>query len=376
MLPLNGARRALLTADTVGGVWTYALDLAGGLASHGWETALAVLGPAPESDQVDAARAVPGLTLVPTGLPLDWLADTPEEVEAAGAALAALAAKKGADVAHLHSPALAAAARFPAPVAASCHSCVGTWWAAVRGGQPLPPDFAWRARLVARGCADADALIAPSAAFAAATARFYGLAGPPTVIRNGRRPPPPATGGAAPFAFTAGRLWDEGKNLRALDRAAARLGASVPVLAAGPTEGPGGARITLRHVQALGRLTEGEVARRLAGRPVFVSTALYEPFGLSVLEAAQAGCALVLSDVPAFRELWDGAAEFAPAEDDRAIAAAIEGVARDGARRAGLAAAARARSERYTVEAMAAGTAEVYRSLLQRAGAPGETAAA
>jgi glycosyltransferase involved in cell wall biosynthesis len=240
----------------------------------------------------------------------------------------------------------------------------------------LPPDFAWRTRLVARGCADADALIAPSAAFAAVTARFYGLAAAPVVVRNGRRPSPLRTRGPAPFAFTAGRLWDEGKNLRALDRAAARLAGSVPVLAAGPTEDPGGARIVLRHVQTLGRLAEGDVARRLAERPVFVSTALYEPFGLSVLEAAQAGCALVLSDIPTFRELWDGAAEFVPAEDDGAIAGAIERVACDGAGRERLAAAARARAERYTVEAMAAGTAAVYRSSLRRADAPGETAAA
>jgi hypothetical protein len=35
-----------------------------------------------------------------------------------------------------------------------------------------------------------------------------------------------------------------------------------------------------------------------------------EPFGLAVLEAAQAGCPLVLSDLPGFRELWDGAALF------------------------------------------------------------------
>ncbi len=372
MLPLT---RVLMTADAVGGVWTYALDLAGGLAAHGVETALAVLGPEPAADQAEAARAVPGLRLLCTGLPLDWLAETPEQVEAAGAALAALAADTRADLVHLHSPALAAGTPFPVPVAASCHSCVGTWWDAVRGG-PLPPDFAWRARLVARGCAAAGALTAPTAAFAAATARFYGLAGAPAVVRNGRRPPPPLPARrepAAPFAFTAGRLWDEGKNLRALDRAAARLSDSVPVLAAGPTEGPGGARVALDHVRTLGRLGEGEVARRLAERPVFVSAALYEPFGLSVLEAAQAGCALVLSDIPTFRELWDGAAEFVPAGDDRAIAAAIERAARDPGR---LGAAARARAERYTVEAMAAGTAAVHRALLRRAEAPGETAAA
>jgi glycosyltransferase involved in cell wall biosynthesis len=243
----------------------------------------------------------------------------------------------------------------------------------------LPPDFAWRARLVARGCAKADALLAPTAAVAAATARFYGLPEPPIVVHNGRSAPPARAmpeGDAAPYAFTAGRLWDEGKNLGALDRAAARLAPSVPVLAAGPTEGPGGARLDPRHLRTLGRLGEGEMARRLAERPVFVSAARYEPFGLSVLEAAQAGCALVLSDIPTFRELWDGAAEFVPAEDDRALAAAIERAARDPGHRARLGAAARARAERCTVEAMAAGTAAVYGRLLRRAGAPGGTAAA
>ncbi len=182
MLPLTGAR-VLVTADAVGGVWTYALDLAGGLAALDVETALAVLGPAPAPDQAEAARAVPGLRLFPTGLPLDWLAETPGEVEVAGASLAARAAEIRADLVHLHSPALAAGARFPAPVVASCHSCVGTWWEAVRGGgRPLPPDFAWRARLVARGCAEAGALLAPTAAFAAATTRFYGLPKPPAVV--------------------------------------------------------------------------------------------------------------------------------------------------------------------------------------------------
>lgn len=376
-MPLLNGARVFLTADSVGGVWTYALDLANGLAAHGMATTLAVLGPPPDADQTEAARAVPGLALLPTGLPLDWLAGSPSEVESASAALAALAAETGADIIHLHSAALATA-RFPAPVVASCHSCVGTWWEAVRGAQPMPPDFAWRNRTVARGCAEAGALIAPSAAFAAATARFYGLPEPPIVVRNGRRPLglPATTGAAAPHAFTAGRLWDEGKNLRALDRAAARLGPAVPVLAAGPVEGPGGARAALRHVETLGRLNEGEIAHRLAQQPVFVSTALYEPFGLSVLEAALAGCALVLSDIPTFRELWDGAAAFVPAEDDEIIAAAIGRLVHDGAQRAALGAAARARSESCTVEAMAEGTAAIYRALLRSAGAPGKAAAA
>ena len=106
------------------------------------------------------------------------------------------------------------------------------------------------------------------------------------------------------FAFTAGRLWDEGKNIATLDRAAACLG--IPFQAAGPLVGPNGQRVALAHLHPLGAIDERTLADYLSARPVFVSAARYEPFGLAVLEAALAGCPLVLADIPTFRELWDG----------------------------------------------------------------------
>jgi glycogen(starch) synthase len=366
-------RRVVMTADAVGGVWTYALDLARGLGERGARTTLAVLGPAPSPEERDAATIIPGLDLVETGLPLDWTAESPAEIFHAGAVIADLARETAADLVHLNSPALAAEARFDAPVVGVCHSCVATWWAAMRG-TPLPGDFAWRTDLVARGYAACDALIAPTAAFAAATAEAYGIPGPITV-HNGRRP---RSQGAASvlsqsedgacrapdsvFVFTAGRLWDEGKNVALLDRAAARL--PVPVLAAGPTEGPNGARIAFGHVRPIGRLTPADIAQHLAAKPVFVSPARYEPFGLAVLEAAQAGCALVLSDIPTFRELWEGAALFVAPDEDAALAAAVDSLIADPPLRDSLAEAARERARHYSADSMVEGTAAVYRDAL------------
>ncbi len=367
--------RVLMTADAVGGVWQYALDLAGGLAPHGVETTLAVFGPAPSRDQAEAAQAR-GVPILPTGLPLEWTAARPEEVEEAGRSFARLAGDLRPDIIHLNSPALAAEAAFPAPVIAVCHSCVASWWEAVCGGR-LPEDFRWRTDLVRRGYDAADALVAPTKAFAEATARLYGLDRLPQVVRNGRSASerPNASGDPATAVFTAGRLWDEGKNLATLDRAAARL--PVPVRAAGPVEGPNGSRIELRHVAALGRLTDAEIAAELAAKPIFVSAARYEPFGLAVLEAAQAGCALVLSDIPTFRELWDGAAAFVPAEDDAAIASAVESLLNDPEARARFGRRARVRSDAYTVDAMSAGLLRLYRSFpVTDAGAPARAEAA
>jgi glycosyltransferase involved in cell wall biosynthesis len=360
---MGAPTKVLMTADAVGGVWTYALDLAAGLRRDGVETVLAALGPAMSDAQRAAAGAIPGLQLVETGLPLDWTADSAAEITEAGRAVAALATAYGCDLVHLNSPALAAEARFPCPVIAVCHSCVATWWDAVRGTE-LPDDFAWRADLVRAGYAASDLLLAPSAAFARATADAYGLSEPPRVVHNGRaaRPPVAAPDSTEPFVLTAGRLWDDGKNVSTLDRVAARL--SAPVVAAGPPVGPNGAAIALHHAKALGHVDADTLDRLFGARPVFASLALYEPFGLAALEAAQAGCPLVLSDIPTFRELWDGAAVLVnPADEDRAAAilGALLGDA-DERDRLGRAAAERARS--YTAESMVAGVLDAYRDLL------------
>lgn len=350
-----------MTADAVGGVWQYALDVAEGLRLYGVETTLAVLGPGPSDDQEKMASAA-DVHLINTGLPLDWMADRPDQVEDTGRDIARLAAELKPDIVHLNSPALAASADYPCPAVAVCHSCVATWWEAVRGGD-LPGEFVWRTDMVRKGYEAANKLLAPTAAFAHATARAYDLATAPTVVRNGRRALQVAkTASEDIFAFTAGRLWDDGKNFAAIDRVAEGL--AVPLLAAGPLEGPNGARIEARHAKALGRLSDQDIAHYLSAQPIFVSAARYEPFGLAVLEAAQAGCALVLSDIPTFRELWEGAAVFVSQGDDQAIARAIERLAHnDGARQA-LGAAAKMRSDLYSLEAMSMGVLAAYRSLL------------
>jgi len=363
-LPLS----LFITADAVGGVFTYALDLARALAPLEVGVTLVVLGPAMSERQREAALATPGLSLIWPDLPLDWLARSDHDVRSSAEALADLARGAGADVVQLNAPSLALA-DYPAPVVGVAHSCVASWWGDVKSG-PLPVDFAWRTRLMREGLARADALVCPSHAYAGAVRRLYGAR--PIVVHNGRDRSPalPSTAAtvAPSFAFTAGRLWDEGKNAATLDAAARDM--DVPLLLAGPLEAPHGERFASRHAKALGPLAEKAVRERLARRPVFVSAALYEPFGLSVLEAAQAGCPLVLSDIPTFRELWEGAAVFVAPRDSGGFAKAVNRLASNPelSRRFGVAASNRARA--YGVHRMASAMANLYRALVARAGRP------
>lgn len=350
----RSAHRLLMTTDAVGGVWRYSIDLAEGLAAYGVQTVLAILGPAASAPQHAEAKAVPGLALVDTSLPLDWTATTSAELDQAGAHLAGLAALVGARSVHLHAPALVGTAHWPVPVVAVAHSCVATWWRAMHDGA-MPDDFVWRTDVARAGLFAAQAVIAPTSAHARLVEAIYGPVAV-QVIHNGGRGSPVQPRPRRLAVLTAGRLWDPAKAVAWLDRAAAQL--DVPVLAAGPTVGPNGSVVQFSHLQQLGVLTPDALAAEYAGATVFASMARYEPFGLAVLEAARAGMALVLSDTPGFRELWDGAAIFVPTEADllpalwQALAAPEPWAAR-----------AQARAAHYTIDKMVAGTLAVHRGV-------------
>ena len=346
-----GQARILMTADAVGGVWGYATDLAAGLRDSGHEVTLAVVGPSPRREQIVPS----GVAMIDTGLPLDWLAENEDAILAAGSVLSQVAGDCRATLIHLNSPALAAGGGLRAPVVGVCHSCLATWWDAVHE-EDLPPHLAWRRDILARGYTACDRLIAPSRSFADATAARFHVS--PIVVPNGRSSLACMGGAKDAFVLTAGRLWDAGKNVQTLDRAANLMRGAV--YAAGAPHGPDGASVALDAVESLGVLDPAAMQAALCQAAVFVSLALYEPFGLAVLEAAQAGCALVLSDITTFRELWSDAAVFVPAHDAASVAAVLDGLLDDPVEASRLGALARARAAQFTPEAMVAGTLAVY----------------
>jgi glycosyltransferase involved in cell wall biosynthesis len=78
------------------------------------------------------------------------------------------------------------------------------------------------------------------------------------------------------------------------------------------------------------------LAEYLSAASIYVAPALYEPFGLTVLEAALSGCALVLSDIPSFRENWSGAALLIPPNDQDEWCATLNNLTDDRESRSAL----------------------------------------
>ena len=94
--------KLLMTADAVGGVWTYALDLCSALSGQGVRIVLATMGPRPSDEQRIAAAALDNVQRVESDYRLEWLPDPWEDVAAAGEWLLDLAKSNAVDAVHLN----------------------------------------------------------------------------------------------------------------------------------------------------------------------------------------------------------------------------------------------------------------------------------
>lgn len=286
--------RVLMTADAVGGVWQYAVQLADLMAARGAEVLIATMGPAPSDAQRAEASRVMNLTLCTSTYALEWMPDPWTDVDRAGRWLLALERDFAPDIIHINGY-VHAALPWRAPTLVVAHSCVCSWWEGVYGRMPPPERDEYVSRVTA-GLAAATALVAPTRAMADALVRLYRVDRAIDVIPNGRDARCFSTGPKDSFVLSAGRVWDVAKNIAALETAAAEL--PWPVYVAGEGLGPDGRIDSLVHLRALGQLDGETLAGYMARAAIYALPARYEPFGLSVLEAALSGCALVLGDIP------------------------------------------------------------------------------
>jgi glycogen synthase len=364
--------KVLMTTDAVGGVLTYSVQLATSLAPLGVRMLMASMGRA-LSPEMRAQVEASGAALVESDYQLEWMDDPWSDVERAGRWLLELESWFRPDVVHVNGYAHAALP-WAAPALVVAHSCVGSWWRAVLQ-ESAPARYDRYRAAVARGLGNASAIVAPTAAMLRCLSQEYGRIGRARVsngrvIHNGIQLGPTPRGPKEPFILAAGRVWDAAKNLLLLERAAEGL--DWPIFVAGDGAGPDGrAAPAMQQARLLGLLPRAELAGWMARAAIFAAPARYEPFGLSILEAAAARCALVLGDIPSLREVWSGAAVFVDPNDAVAFGRALAELARDESRRTLLADLARRRAERYGAAEMAQRYRDLYHDLARSSpGAP------
>jgi glycogen synthase len=355
-------RHVLMTADAVGGVWTYALDLARGLGARGTRVSLAVMGPPPTDAQRTDAAAISTMVLHECMCSLEWMEDPWLDVAAAAEWLLALEHDLQPDVVHLNGYCHADLA-WHAPVLVAGHSCVLSWWRGVHA-EDAPPRWDTYAARVRNGLRAADLVVAPTQAMLSTLDFDYGPLRAQCVIANGRSAAKfldATPERKEPFVLTAGRLWDEAKNVAAVAAVAGQL--SWPVYLAGATASAGNTATLPAAAHHLGRLGADDMARWMTRAAIFALPARYEPFGLSALEAALAGCALVLGDIRSQREIWGDDALYVPPDNRRALVATLERLASDEPYRIALGSRAQRRARALTHERMADAYAAAYAQL-------------
>lgn len=345
--------KVLIATDTVGGVLTYTSRLATALKARGDEVVVATMGPRLRREQ----RALLPGKVHESGYRLEWMEDPWEEVDDAGRWLLDLEAEERPDVVHLCSYAHGALP-FEAPTVLVAHSCVLSWWRAVHRTEAAAEWDVYRERMAA-GLAGAGVVVAPTWAMLSELEGDHDLGATETkVIHNGSPAPLTADAEKRPLVLGAGRFWDPAKNLGALDAAAAGL--AWPVVVAGELGRYG----KPKHAESTGVLGQAELAELRRGASVYAAPALYEPFGLGILEAAYDRCALVLGDIPSLRELWNGAALFVDPGNPDLLREALTSLIDDHELRVELAEKARRRAGVYSIERTAAAYRRLYQDLV------------
>ncbi len=349
----------LMTTDTIGGVWTYAMELVGGLCARGVDVTLAAMGEEPSQRQAAEARAIDGLDLQARAYRLEWMRNPWDDIGEAADWLLQLAERRRPDVVHLNTLAHGAL-DWPAPVLTVGHSCVLSWFEAVKD-EPAGSDWQHYREVVDSSLSASGMVVAPSATMLQALQRHYGPFEHTRVIYNGRSPQTFPPGNKQPVVLTAGRLWDEAKNVRAVVEAGRQISWEVAV--AGSTTHPDGGSVELEGVRALGRLDGHELVEWYGRSSIYVLPARYEPFGLTALEAALAGNALVLGDIATLREIWGDCALFVDPDDSDRLAVVLEELIDDAPRRRWLADRARQRGLQLSASAMVDRYMELYREM-------------
>lgn len=362
MIQEQSVRKLLMTADPVGGVWTYAMDLCRSFDAIGIKVCLATMGCCLSESQHAEVRSIPSVDLRESSFKLEWMDDSWADVAASGEWLLELEREVEPDVIHLNGY-MHAVLDWKAPVLVVAHSCVLSWWQGVLN-TPAPAAWDEYQHRVAAGLKAADAVVAISNTYAAELHRLYGPIQNVSVIYNGRDTSSFYASNKRQQVFAMGRIWDEAKNLDILGKLKNPM--QLPILIAGDNIDPNTSEeVQINNVTLLGKLSQEEVRAHLATSYYYVLPARYEPFGLSALEAALSGCLLILADNPTLKELWQDTALYFNPDKPEEIDAILLSASSKPEERDALIKRSRAHAQQFSLAHMSIQYLNTYQYLVQ-----------
>jgi len=355
----------LMTADTVGGVWTYTQELVSDLLRKKHRVTLVSAGAEPRSDQIAWLKEL-NLDYRPTAYRLEWMENSRKDVEESKIYLETLVREVQPDVLHFNQYCYGnLAVDIPRVVVA--HSDVVSWWVGVHGHEPRDGEWIqWYRQTVTDGLNAADIVVAPSHWMLNCIRTYYTQPRYGIVIHNGRDPRCfDANRTKEQFVLSVGRLWDAAKQVSLL----ADLHQAMPICIIGIAEEPGkqhrGNRAPQASFEFRGSQSQAQLRELYATASIYAATSRYEPFGLAPLEAAFSRCAIVANDIPSFREIWEEAACYFETNNGSDCARVIRELRDDAALRRKYADAAyQMACDRFSARKMSQRYEDVYENVM------------
>lgn len=348
----------LITTDTVGGVWSFTITLAEALKDNHSRIILAALGPLPSEVQRRQAERLEHVQLESFDGKLEWMKDPWDSIEESADWLRSLAIKHRPDVVHCNHYAHTHL-DYNAPVVLTMHSCVKSWWKAVKD-EEAPENWSRYGELVQRAINSADKVVAPTQAILNSYKNQYQGLDEAQVIYNGLNLKEYKATEKEPFIFSMGRLWDEAKNIRLLIDAAKNI--DFPIYIAGKGDDT---KEIPSNVTFLGWQSQDEIKRYLSRASVYILPVKYEPFGLSFLEAAASGCALIGGKTETLKEVWRDAAIYMPQDEAVELATLVNILLKDKFLLNEMSRRCQQQAQNYSLKATAQGYYQLYKSLNQ-----------
>jgi glycosyltransferase involved in cell wall biosynthesis len=238
--------------------------------------------------------------------PLEWMSENARAFADAAPAVAKIAEEFEAEL-FLSSQYCFGALEINIPRVVIAHSDVLSWAEACRpNGIERSKWLDTYCDLVQTGLDGADAVVAPTQWMLDALGKNFRLPSDRRVIANGIAVQEEFSGGTRLLqAVTAGRLWDEAKNLTMLET----VDSPIPLLIAGEMQFESKSLgMEGTDVRLVGALDHNDLLKLFSESAIYICTSRYEPFGLAPLEAAMCGCAVLANDIPSLREVWEESA--------------------------------------------------------------------